>query len=60
MKRRGHDVKTCFGDIKGNQLFRRVHLRDLAKVKTEFTVIAMAHNIRKMQKYLSKNATYRS
>jgi hypothetical protein len=56
MKRRGHDVETCFGDIKGNQLFRRVHLRGLAKVKTEFTVIAMAHNIRKMQKELLKNA----
>jgi hypothetical protein len=48
MKQRGHDVETCFGDIKGNQLFRRVHLRGLEKVKTEFTVIAMAHNLRKM------------
>ncbi|MDR2764501.1 MAG: transposase [Tannerella sp.] len=38
IKRRGHEVETCFGDIKGNQLFRRVHLRGLTKVKTEFTI----------------------
>jgi transposase len=56
MKQRGHDVETCFGDIKGNQLFRRVHLRGLAKVKTEFTVIAMSHNLRKMQIRISKVA----
>ncbi|GHV10469.1 hypothetical protein FACS1894162_4720 [Bacteroidia bacterium] len=48
-EQRGHDVESCFGDIKMNQLFRRVHLRGLKKVETEFIVIAMAHNLRKMQ-----------
>ena len=47
--RRKHDVETCFGDIKRNQSFRRVHLRGLEKVKTEFTVVAIAHNLRKIQ-----------
>jgi transposase len=54
MKQRGHDVETCFGDTKANQLFRRVHLRGLAKVKTEWMVIAMAHNLRKMQIKIQK------
>lgn len=49
MKNRSHDVETCFGDIKQNMLFRRAHLRGLEKVKAECTVIAMAHNLRKMQ-----------
>lgn len=29
-------------------LFRRVHLRGMQKVKTEYTIIAIAHNLRKM------------
>lgn len=49
MKKRAHDIETCFGDIKQNMLFRRVHLRGLKKVQTECTIIAMAHNLRKMQ-----------
>jgi transposase len=49
MKNRGHDIETCFGDIKQNMLFRRVHLRGLEKVHAECIIIAIAHNIRKMQ-----------
>lgn len=56
MKTRGHDVETCFGDIKHNTLFRRVHLRGIEKVNVEFTVIAMSHNIRKMNICLMKKA----
>jgi hypothetical protein len=56
MKQRGHDVETCFGDMKGNQLFRRVHLRGMAKVKTELMVVAMAHNLSKMQISIPKKA----
>ena len=49
MKNRSHEVETCFGDIKQNMMFRRVHLRGLEKVQTECMIIAMAHNLRKMQ-----------
>lgn len=56
IKQRPPDVEGSFGDIKGNQLFRRVHLRGLQKVKTEFTIIAMAHNLRKMHIAVLKKA----
>lgn len=48
MKNRSHDIETCFGDIKQNMLFRRVHLRGLQKVEAECIIVAMAHNLRKM------------
>lgn len=54
--RRKHDVETCFGDIKHNQSFRRVHLRGLEKVKTELTVVAIAHNLRKIQQCITRIA----
>jgi transposase len=47
-KRRSIEIESCFGDIKHNMGFRRFHVRGLAKVKTEFTLVAMAHNLRKM------------
>lgn len=55
-KRRGHEIESCFGDFKHNMGFRRFHLRGLKKVKTEVTVVAMAHNIRKIHLALSKQA----
>ena len=48
MKNRSHDIETCFGNIKQNMLFRRVHLRGLQKVEAECIIIAMSHNLRKM------------
>lgn len=47
-RRRGHEIESCFGDFKHNMGFRRFHLRGLKKVKTEATVIAIAHNLRKI------------
>lgn len=47
-KRRNVDVETVFGDIKQNQGFRRFNLRGLEKVNTEFGLVAMAHNIKKI------------
>ena len=47
-KRRSIEIESCFGDIKHNMGFRRFHLRGLSKVKTEFTLVAMAHNLRKV------------
>lgn len=47
-KQRSIEIESCFGDIKHNMGFRRFHLRGLSKVKTEFTLVAMAHNLRKV------------
>lgn len=47
-KQRGVEIESCFGDIKHNMRFRRFHLRGKQKVKTEFTLIVMAHNVRKV------------
>ncbi|MGE9310181.1 IS1182 family transposase [Niabella sp. CJ426] len=56
-KQRGTEIESCFGDIKHNMDFRRFHLRGLQKVKTEFILVAMAHNLRKVSiKKLNKAA----
>jgi len=47
-KTRSIEIESCFGDIKHNMGFRRFHLRGMKKVTTEITLIAMAHNIRKL------------
>lgn len=47
-KQRGVEIESCFGDVKHNMGIRRCLLRGLAKVKIEFCLIAMAHNIRKI------------
>jgi transposase len=46
-KQRSIEIESCFGDIKHNMGFRRFHLRGLKKVKTEITLVVMAHNLRK-------------
>jgi len=55
-KRRSIEIESCFGDIKHNMSFRRFHLRGINKVKTEMTIISMAHNLRKLQIKQSKVA----
>lgn len=47
-RQRGTEIESCFGDIKMNQGFRRFHLRSKPKVKAEFGLVAMAHNLRKI------------
>ena len=47
-KQRSIEIESCFGDIKHNMEFRRFHLRGKEKVHTEMSLIAMAHNLRKM------------
>jgi transposase len=47
-KKRGWDVESVIGDIKGNQNFRRFHLRGIKKVKAEMGLISLAHNLRKI------------
>jgi len=55
-RRRGHEIETCFGDFKHNMGFRRFHLRGLRKTNTEVNLIAMAHNLRKMNLLQAKQA----
>ena len=54
--RRSIEIETCFGDIKWNMGFRRFHLRGLKKVTAEFTLVAMAHNLRKLHRKRQKAA----
>lgn len=55
-KRRGQEIESCFGDIKHNMGFRRFHLRGLKKVKTEITIVSIAHNLRKLHLKQPKQA----
>lgn len=45
---RSTEVETVFGDVKYNMGFRRFHLRGLEKVKTEWGLVSIAHNLRKL------------
>ena len=46
------EPEAVFGQIKSARLFRRFLLRSMEKVKVEFGLVAMAHNIRKWAKRL--------
>lgn len=46
--RRCVEVETVFGHIKHNMGFRRFHLRGLKKVRTEWGLVCIAHNMRKL------------
>ena len=41
------EPEAVFGNIKFNHGFKRFHLKSNEKVKTEFGLVALAHNIRK-------------
>jgi transposase len=45
---RGVDVESVFGQIKHNNQFRRFYTRGLKNVSTEWGIITIAHNIKKM------------
>ena len=47
-KQRSVDVESSFGDIKYNQGYSRFRLRGLSKVKIEWGLIAISHNLRKV------------
>jgi len=47
-KQRCWDIEAIFGNIKQNMNFRRFMLRGIEKVETEFGLIAMAHNLKKV------------
>jgi len=45
---RGVDVESVFGQIKHNNQFRRFYTHGLKNVSTEWGIISIAHNIKKM------------
>jgi hypothetical protein len=45
---RGVDVESVFGQIKHNDQFRRFYTRGLENVSTEWGIMSIAHNIKKM------------
>ncbi len=45
---RSTEVETVFGHLKHNMHFRRFHLRGLEKVNTEWGLVSMAHNMKKL------------
>jgi transposase len=45
---RGVDVESVFGQIKHNNQFRRFYTRGLKNVSTEWGLMSIAHNIKKM------------
>jgi transposase len=47
-------VEPVFGQIKAVQGFTDFKLRGLKKVNAEFKLVAIAHNVRKMSKYIHK------
>lgn len=49
------DVESVFGSIKGNLSFTRFLLRGLTKVRTEFGLVALAHNLRKLAGHHAAN-----
>lgn len=51
---RGGIVEPVFGQIKNNRDFTRFKLKGLKKVKGEFTIMAIAHNLGKMMKQLNR------
>ena len=42
------EPETTFGDVKHNMGFRRFHLRGLEKAETEWALVCIAHNLRKL------------
>jgi transposase len=46
--KRSTEVETVFGIVKHNMGFRRFHLRGQDKVKTEWGLVSIAHNLKKL------------
>ena len=52
--KRMYVIEPVFGNIKHNLKFREFLLRGLKKVKAEFMLIAIVHNIQKIAKFLRR------
>jgi transposase len=55
-QKRMHTVEPVFGNIKFNLGFRQFLLRGIEKVKGEFDLMCIVHNIKKIATYCEKNA----
>jgi len=55
-QKRMHTVEPVFGNIKFNLGFRQFLLRNIAKVKGEFSLMCIAHNLKKIGSYCNKHA----
>jgi transposase len=55
-QKRMHTVEPVFGNIKFNLGFRQFLVRGAAKVKGEFDLMCIAHNIKKIATYCDKHA----
>jgi hypothetical protein len=56
-KRRPVEVETVFGQLKGNQGFRRFLLRGMKKVGTEWGLLALGYNMKQMYRIQGQRAT---
>ncbi len=54
-QKRMHTVEPVFGNIKFNLGFRQFLVRGITKVKGEFSLMCIAHNIKKIATYCEKN-----
>jgi len=54
-QKRMHTVEPVFGNIKFNLGYRQFLLRGLKKVKGEFNLMCIAHNLKKIFKYVIEN-----
>jgi len=52
MEKRKNDIEPTFGDIKHNMGFRKFLLRSKPKVAIEVGLISMAHNIKKIKRWI--------
>ncbi len=55
-QKRMHTVEPVFGNIKFNLGFRQFLVRGITKVKGEFDLMCIAHNIKKIATYCAKHA----
>ena len=53
-KKRMHTVEPPIGDMKFNSGYRHFLLRGINKVKGEFNIMCIAHNLKKIMRYLAK------
>jgi transposase len=53
-QKRMHTVEPVFGNIKFNSGFRQFLLRGISKVKGEFSLMCIAHNIKKIASHCEK------
>lgn len=56
-KKRMHTVEPVFGNLKFNLGFRQFSVRGVKKVKGEFDLMCIVHNIKKIMTYCNKNDT---